>query len=210
MGSRVVVVGLGLACATFGAGAASAADVLAPETAVEPQPTIEPQPTFAPQPYVTLFQEVRVGAFAHNTIHDEGAPVDVSIETLSSPLPLANVSNPWVSWFFNPRINLGAMINTGGKTSYAFTGLTWRIPVWGPVFFEGEFGGSVNNGPEHPESNRIFMGCVPNFRESGGFGVQLSKNVDFIVSVEHTSHATFCTHIDPGITDFGFRVGYKF
>jgi hypothetical protein len=210
MGSRVVVVGLVLVCAAFGAGAASAADVLAPETAIEPQATIEPQPTFAPQPYITLFQEVRVGAYAHNTIHDEGAPVDVSVETLSSPLPLANVSNPWISWFFDPRINIGAMINTGGKTSYAFTGLTWRIPVWGPVFFEGEFGGSVNNGPEHPESNRIFMGCVPNFRESGGFGVQLSKNVDFIVSVEHTSHATFCTHIDPGITDFGFRVGYKF
>jgi lipid A 3-O-deacylase len=196
--ARTVAVGLGLACVALGDDAAWADDVLAPET------------TFAPQSYVNFFQEVRVGAYAHNVIHDEDAPVDVSVETLSSPIVFANVNNPWVSWFFDPRINLGAMINTGGKTSYAFTGLTWRIPLWGPVFFEGEFGGSVNNAPTHPEPNRIDMGCVPNFRESGGFGVQLSKNVDFIVNVEHTSHATFCTHIDPGITDFGFRVGYKF
>jgi lipid A 3-O-deacylase len=102
------------------------------------------------------------------------------------------------------------MINTGGKTSYAFTGLTWRIPIYWRFFFEGEFGGSVNNGPEHPEVGRIFMGCPINFRESGGFGVQLTSNIDIIASVEHNSHATFCTHIDPGITDVGVRVGYKF
>ena len=33
------------------------------------------------------------------------------------------------------------MINTGGKTSYGFTGLTWRIPIYKGFFFEGEFGG---------------------------------------------------------------------
>ena len=48
------------------------------------------------------------------------------------------------------------------------------------------------------------------FAESGGFGVQLTSNIDIIASVEHNSHATFCTHIDPGITDVGVRVGYKF
>jgi lipid A 3-O-deacylase len=173
--------------------------------------TDAPAPQLAPAPYITIIQEVRLGVFAHNTIHDEGAPVDVSVETLSSPLPIPGpTTNPWIGWLFDPRINIGGMINTGGKTSYGFTGLTWRIPIYGPVFFEGEFGGSVNDGPEHPEPDRIFMGCVFNFRESGGFGAQLTSNIDVIFSVEHTSHATFCTHIDPGITDFGVRVGYKF
>jgi len=212
MGWPGIGLGVGLACASLvwaGAGDdnAFAADVSSLATDGSLQ---LPETAPAPAPYVTLIQEVRAGVFAHNTIHDEGAPVDVSFETLSSPLGLPGPSNPWISWFFNPRINIGGMINTGGKTSYGFTGLTWRIPIYGPVFFEGEFGGSVNNGPEHPEPNRIFMGCVFNFRESGGFGVQLSRNVDLILSVEHTSHATFCTHIDPGITDVGFRVGYKF
>jgi hypothetical protein len=196
---RVVGIGLGLACAALGA-AGAWADDLAPAATTVAQPA----------PYVTLFQEVRLGAYAHNVIHNEDAPVDVSVETLSSPVVFANVANPWVSWFFDPRINLGAMVNTGGKTSYAFTGLTWRIPVYGPVFFEGEFGGAVNNAVRQPTPDRVDMGCEFTFRESGGFGVQLTSNVDLIFNVEHVSHATFCTHINPGITDFGFRVGYKF
>jgi lipid A 3-O-deacylase len=164
-----------------------------------------------PNTYINFLDEVRVGVFAHNWIHDESSPVDVSAELLSSPIGYANnFGGPWFSWFFNPRINLGAMINTGGKTSYGFTGLTWRIPIYQRFFFEGEFGGSVNNGPEHPEVGRIFMGCPINFRESGGFGYQLTEHIDIIASVEHNSHATFCTHIDPGITDVGVRVGYKF
>ena len=103
---------------------------------------------FAPQPYITLFQEVRVGAFAHNPNHDEDAPVDVSVETLSSNLPFANFSNPYVNWFLSPAIALGGMINTGGKTSYAFADFNWRIPIWKMLFFEGEFGGAVNNSPD--------------------------------------------------------------
>ena len=206
MGSRGVSIGLGLACAALGGVCAASADVLAPETTIVAQPAdvIAPAYTFSP------IQEVRFGAYAHNVIHDEGAPVDVSFETLSSPLAFPGPSNPWVSWFFDPRINLGAMINTGGKTSYGFTGLTWRIPLYGPLYFEGEFGGAVNNSPHATTPDRVDMGCVFTFRESGGFGVQLSSNVDLIFSVEHVSHATFCTHINPGITDFGFRVGYKF
>ena len=53
----------------------------------------------------------------------------MSGEILTSPIGYANnIGGAWFSWFFNPRINLGAMINTGGKTSYGFTGLTWAIP----------------------------------------------------------------------------------
>ena len=209
MALRVVVVGLALTCATLGAGAALAADVLVPETAVAPEPALE-SPTFAPQPYITLFQEVRVGAFAHNPNHDEDAPVDVSVETLSSNLPFANFSNPYVNWFLSPRIALGGMINTGGKTSYAFADFNWRIPIWKMLFFEGEFGGAVNNSPDWQGPNRIDMGCPLTFRESGGFGLQLTPNWDVIASVAHASHASFCTSKNPGDTDFGVMVGYKF
>jgi lipid A 3-O-deacylase len=207
-GRQAVVAGLAwVALAIAPASAADMSSLGIDNTIPPPDTVIGP----GPDTYTNFFQEVRVGVFSHNEIHDEGAPVDVSAELLSSPIGYANnIGGKWFSWFFNPRINIGAMINTGGKTSYLFTGLTWRVPIYGPFFFEGEFGGSVNNGPEHPEGDRIFMGCVPNFRESGGFGVQLTPNIDVIGSVEHNSHATFCTHIDPGLTDFGVRVGYKF
>ena len=47
------------------------------------------------------------------------------------------------------------MINGEGKTSYGFGGLTWRIPIYGPVFLEGEFGGAVNNAPRTRTPNRV-------------------------------------------------------
>ena len=200
---RVAVLILGFACATLGAVEARA-DVLSPEASVAPEATV------APQPYINPFQEVRVGAFAHNWIHDEGAPLDVSVEVLSSTLRLYDTTNPWISWFFAPRLNAGGMINTGGGTSYGFAGLTWRIPIYGRFFFEGEFGGAVNNAPLHPEWNWVDMGCRFTFREFGGFGYQFTDHIDLIASIEHVSHATFCTHINPGLTQIGMRLGYKF
>jgi lipid A 3-O-deacylase len=211
-GRRAVILS-GLVWAALAVAPARADDYssLGIETAPPPAPVIAPPAVTFPGTYIDIVDEVRVGVFAHNWIHNEDAPVDASVELLSSPLPLPGpADNPWFGWFFRPRINLGGMINTGGKTSYGFTGLTWRIPIYQRFFFEGEFGGSVNNGPEHPEVGRIFMGCPINFRESGGFGYQLTSNIDIIASIEHNSHATFCTHIDPGITDVGVRVGYKF
>jgi len=197
MGWRGVVVGL--ASAALLGGAAAAADI-----------DNSSQWSTPPAPYITLFQEVRFGAFAHNPDHDENAPVDLSVETLSSNLPFANFSNPYVNWFLSPRIALGAMINTGGKTSYAFADFNWRIPIWKMLFFEGEFGGAVNNSPDWQGPRRIDMGCPVTFRESGGFGLQLTPNWDVIASVAHASHASFCTSKNPGDTDFGVMVGYKF
>jgi len=204
---------LGAACALASIGASQAADI----SAVTASPTtvnglgIEPYVAPpAPQPYINPLQEVRLGVFAHNWIHDEGAPVDVSIEVLSQTLHFWDTTNPWISWFFNPRLNVGGMINTGGGTSYGFLGLTWRIPIYQKFFFEGEFGGAVNNSPLHPEGDRVNMGCRFTFRESGGFGYQLADNIDIIASIEHVSHATLCTNINPGLTQVGARVGYKF
>jgi hypothetical protein len=163
-----------------------------------------------PVPQFAIVQELRLGAYAHNWIQDEGSPVDLSIETLSSPLPWASFSNPYVNWFLSPHINFGAMINTGGKTSYAFGGFNWRIPIYGPVFFEGEFGGAVNDAVREPTIGRVDMGCAVTFRESGGFGTQLTPQADIIFNIEHISHADLCGHINPGITDIGVRIGYKF
>ena len=121
-----------------------------------------------PNTYINFLDEARVGVYAHNWTHDEGAPVDLSGELLSTPIGYANnFGGPWFSWFFNPRIHVGGMINTGGGTSYGFTGLTWRIPIYKGFFFEGEFGAAVNTSPLRDEPNRVNTGCRWDFREFG-------------------------------------------
>ena len=138
---RLAVVLSGLVWAALGLAPAIAADMSSlgiDNTMPPPAPVIAP----APSTYINFLDEVRVGVYAHNWIHDENSPVDVSGEILTSPIGYPNnIGGQWFSWFFNPRINIGAMINTGGKTSYGFTGLTWRIPIYKGFFFEGEFGG---------------------------------------------------------------------
>jgi hypothetical protein len=199
-----VGVTFGLVCAALLARGVAAADL-----------ATVPAPQFAPYVFEPI-DEIRVGAFAHNWIHDENAPVDVSIEALSSPLAFPGynsswvVGNPWVSWFFQPRLNLGGMINTGGKTSYGFGGFNWRIPIVGKFFFEGELGGAANNAPDWHERGRVDMGCTFAFRESGGFGFQFSDHWDAIGSIEHVSHASFCGKTNPGLTQVGLRIGYRF
>lgn len=191
---------IGLVCAALLTGSVCAADV---------DSTVQP---YAFEP----IDEIRAGVFAHNWIHDENAPVDLSVEALSSQLAFPGydsrwvAGNPWVSWFFAPRLNLGGMINTGGKTSYAFGGFNWRIPVYGKFFFEGELGGALNNAPHWNEPGRVDMGCTATFRESGGFGYQFNANWDLIASIEHVSHASFCDKTNPGLTQVGVRVGYRF
>ena len=196
MGSRRCAA-LMLACGALVCGAARSSDLGAP--------------SLEQAPYVwEPFDEIRAGVFAHNLIHDEDAPVDLSIEALSSPLAIPGPSNPSVSWLLQPRLAVGGMINTGGKTSYAFAGFDWRIPIFGKLFFEGELGGAVNDAVRVPTWDRVDMGCALTFRESGGFGLQMSENWDIIVSVEHVSHASFCGGTNPGLTNFGLRIGYAF
>jgi lipid A 3-O-deacylase len=204
LGFRLAAVGL--LFLALGRVGASAADLTSAPPPANSSASEFPQPV----QYISFFQEVRVGGYAHNPNHDEGAPVDVSFETLSSNLPFANFSNPYVNWFLSPRIGLGAMVNTGGKTSYVFGTFNWRIPIWKMLFFEGEFGGAVNNSPDWQGTRRIDMGCPVTFREAGGFGLQLTPNWDIVATVAHASHASLCTSKNPGDTDFGVIVGYKF
>ena len=213
MGAKQATVVLsGLLWAALLADAASADDLssLGIETA-PPAPQLAPVVAPGPGTYINFLDEARVGVYAHNWIHDEDSPVDLSAEILSSPIGYpSNIGGPWFSWFFNPRINIGAMINTGGKTSYGFTGLTWRIPIYKGFFFEGEFGGAVNTSPLRDEPGRVNTGCRFDFRESGGFGYQFNEHWDLIANIEHISHASLCTSINPGLTQVGARVGYKF
>ena len=172
-----------------------------------PAPVIAPGPTT----WINFLDEARVGVYAHNWIHDEGSPVDVSGELLSNPIGYANnIGGRWFSWFFNPRINIGAMINTGAGPATA-------SPA-SPGAFRSIRGSSSRASLAPPLTPRgcatsrtaSNTGCRWDFRELGGFGYQFDEHWDVIANVEHISHAGLCTHINPGLTQVGARIGYKF
>ena len=120
----------------------------------------------------------------------------MSGEILTSPIGYANnIGGPWFSWFFNPRINLGAMINTGGKTSYGFTGLTWRIPIYQGFFFEGEFGGAVNTSPLRDEPGRVNTGCRWDFREVRAASATSSTSTGILSPTLSISRTRACAAI---------------
>ena len=201
MGRRAGVVGAILAVAV---GAWDAA-LGAPALAADAENSIAPAAD-----YLTLIQEARFGVFWHDPNNTEQAPIDVSVETLSSNLPVPQFSNYYLNLFLHPRIALGAMINTAGKTSYAFASLNWRVPIYKMFYSEGEFGGAVDNSPDYHGPRRLDLGCPVTFRESAGFGLQLTPNWDVTLSAEHISHATLCTKKNEGVSDVGIRIGYKF
>ena len=83
-GRRAVVLS-GLVWAALAVAPARAADLssLGIDTTPPPEPVIAPPALTFPGTYIDIVDEVRVGVFAHNWIHNENAPVDASVELLS-------------------------------------------------------------------------------------------------------------------------------
>jgi hypothetical protein len=173
-------------------------------------------PAAAGEPYgelapFRLVEEVRGGIFGDDTVHRERQAPMATVQLLSSPMPFYQTANPGLAALFNPRFETGAMLNGYGLTSYAFAGLNWRTPHWGPVFGEFALGGAVNNSTSDVHSRtRSYLGCPVTFRESAGLGFDLTDRFDIVGSIEHISHANLCSTHNPGITSVGLRIGYKF
>jgi lipid A 3-O-deacylase len=167
-------------------------------------------PDGAPAPF-QLVEELRLGVFGDDAVHRERQAPMASIDALSSPIVFYQTSNPLLASFLAPRFEGGAMINTFGLTSYAYAGLNWRTPKWGPVFAELGFGGAVNDSSTNPHNmQHTDLGCPVTFRESAAVGWQLTERIDILASIEHISHANLCSNTNPGLTSVGLRVGYHF
>jgi len=173
-----------------------------------------PNPPDAPYGGLAPFQpveELRLGIFGDDAVHRERQAPMASIDALSSPIVFYQTSNALLATFLAPRLEAGAMINTFGLTSYAYAGLNWRTPKWGPVFAELGFGGAVNDSSTNPhDMEHTDLGCPVTFRESAGIGWQLTDRIDILASIEHISHANLCSNTNPGLTSVGLRVGYHF
>jgi len=155
-----------------------------------------------------LISELRGGILAHNPAGRESGSADVNLELLFvKPFQPADP----VMAFFVPRIHLGTTINTAGDTSHVYAGFTWTYDFTDRLFAEASIGAGFHNGKtgNFVPLDRIALGCSPLFRESASLGYRISQNWSVMASVEHMSNAGLCRD-NPGITNYGVRVGYVF
>lgn len=153
--------------------------------------------------------EVRVGVMA-NAGH--GQSVNGDLQVLFAPLPaIASPYDPRWAWLFSPRPLIGVSISLEGKTSQAYAGLAWTVPIYGPFFVELSAGGLVHdqnlnqNYSDRPSplTTRLL------FRESIALGYQLDGNWRIMAFADHGSDGNL-GYRNEAVNRFGVMVGNKF
>jgi hypothetical protein len=172
---------------------------------------VAPAPARAPAAIVfdpTSMYELRFGAFAHSPGFPEGDSfnADVNAELVFPRLPFA--APAWVDWLV-PRPMLGAMVNTAGKTSFAYASLVWTWH-WNRFFVEPIFGVAVHNGHyDNPPPGRLALGCNPLFHTGVSVGYYLTNRWSVMGTWQHISNGNLC-HRNIGLNTYGLRLGYSF
>ena len=154
--------------------------------------------------------ELRLGAYAHDPLSPEKGPVDLNAEVLLAKLNFF----PAQTWdMFIPRPHFGATLDFYGKTSNAYTGLTWTFNVFKNAFVEGSFGEAVNDGKigtmQVVPHGHNAMGCNWSFHETASVGYRLDEDWSVMSTIEHYSNAGICVE-NRGLTNYGLRIGRRF
>jgi lipid A 3-O-deacylase len=188
----------------LGLGSLHAADLLTPSPD-GPAATFLPAPT--PAAEADSF-EARLGAFAHSIGSTEAGGVDANVELLLPRLP-NNLPEQYK--FFVPRPQFGAMINTGGKTSYGYAGVVWTLNILPQFFLEPMFGGAVHDGnaTATPVPDENTLGCRVLFHTGLSGGYRLTERWTALVTWDHISNGHLCPH-NAGMNDYGVKIGYSF
>jgi lipid A 3-O-deacylase len=122
------------------------------------------------------------------------------------------VSPSFLAPIWAPRPHVGITINSAGKNSYAYAGLTWTATFFDAFFADLGLGGAIHDGPD---SSSVFtrdhkgLGTRVLFHESVELGYRFSHNWSVAAFLDHVSNANLGGH-NPGITNLGARVGYAF
>ncbi len=154
--------------------------------------------------------ELRFGGFAHGIGNAEKGTWDVNGEIV-----LPKFGGPSGDWsLFIPRIHAGATGNTGGRTSSAYAGLLWTVPIFDRVFAEAFLDAALHDGSLTGTFTRSALGCNPLFHVGSSLGYRLDQNWSVMFTFEHLSNGaglglTNCSR-NQGLNNLGGRIGYAF
>src|SRR6185369_12808452 len=152
-----------------------------------------------PLPFV---DELRVGA---------STPANGDFQVLFSPVPAIGL--PYdrnLTWLFTPRPMAGMSVSLNGKTSIAYGGLTWTLPIYGRFFAEVSVGGLVHNqnlnqtygDRPSPLSTRIL------FRESIAIGYRIDDYWRVVAFADHGSNGDL-GYRNASLNHYGVMIGRK-
>lgn len=155
----------------------------------------------------SFIDEMRVGVYDHNSnltgSRYETSDPDINLEVLFK-------SPEWLQWMAQPRINIGANVNTGNGTSSLYSGLVWDYDFTQTFFIEGGFGAAIHNGETNVKTaTKVDLGCRVLFHENVSLGYRVTANSSVMLTMDHMSNAGLCDP-NPGMTDVGVRYGYTF
>ncbi|MGH6968856.1 MAG: acyloxyacyl hydrolase [Stellaceae bacterium] len=162
-----------------------------------------------------LIDEMKLGVLEHDVpigVDHRECCVDVNGEVLfTSPSVL--------SWFWAPRPNLGVTINTEGKNSYGYFGLAWAgdflrhsFRPGDSFFWELGLGGAVHDGPNQSSPytrDHMGLGSRILFHEELDLGYRFTWRSNLSLFLDHISDADLTQH-NPGLTNLGVRLGFRF
>ena len=105
--------------------------------------TLISQCVFAADAGFPWLDELRAGVTANTNY---GHSPNAEVQALLAPLPA--IAKPYDlnwAWLLSPRPLIGASISLQGKTSQAYAGLAWTVPISGLFFVELSAGGLVHD-----------------------------------------------------------------
>lgn len=160
-----------------------------------------------------VVDEAKIGLSAHDIAigtHHEESGIDGNGEVLF-------VSPDMLQSILAPRPHVGLMVNSDGKNSFAYAGLTWTATLVHGLaapddgLFAGlGLGGAIHDGPDVSSSlDHKGLGTRALFHESLEAGYRATGHWSVSLFLDHVSNADLGRH-NPGLTDLGLRSGYRF
>jgi lipid A 3-O-deacylase len=148
-------------------------------------------------------QEIKIGVMQHdfdvklNHRHEKGQ--NITIEYM-----LDKTQN-----FLRAFPHIGASLNNKGYTNNIYTGFTWQFDLSENFLIEASLGTSINNAERKKTSKKRALGSNILFRESFSAGLRFAQIHSITIIIDHMSSADI-SKPNPGLTDIGFRYGYRF
>jgi lipid A 3-O-deacylase len=168
---------------------------------------VNAEPLHRPSGFLAL-DEVRLGALVANLDEGDSEEADTLINgELLFGGPERSYGSPLLDYFLRPRPHIGFSVTPDDGTNQVYAGLTWDVKLFGGLFFETSFGGTVHDGPTDSDDPDSY-GCSVLFRESASLGYELSEQLRVMVTVDHMSNAGLCDQ-NQGLTNAGVRLGYR-